>query len=156
MSIYQKNQTVQGKWVNKKEITPGTRCYITTETKPQPSNFKNDDGTVTMQDVAKVKFEGQDEPMNVAINRPSIGALVNAHGEDSAKWVNKPLTAHTEKTVVGGKRGIALYLVPEGYEVTEDAGGYVVIAPAVSEGAQRTSDPEVINLDADPGAEPPF
>jgi hypothetical protein len=150
MATYSKNQSVSGKWVNKKEVKTGTRCYITTETKPMPSNFKNDDGSVQEQDVAKIQFEGAEETVNVAINRPSIHALVEAFGEDSLAWVKKPLTAVTEKTVVGGKRGIALYLVPDGYDVTEDAGGYVVIAKP------SDKDDTIIDLDAPPDEEPPF
>jgi hypothetical protein len=154
MAIYTKNQTLSGGWVKKKEIKPGTRCYITTETKPTLSNFKNDDGTRSEQDVAKVMFEGETEPLNVAINKPSINALVDAFGEDSQNWIRKPLTAHTEKTVVGGKRGIALYLVPQGYDVTEDDGGYVVVAK-VGEKPPKDDTP-VINLDDEPEQQPPF
>jgi hypothetical protein len=139
MAIYSKNESVQGKWVNKKEIVSGSSCRIVSETEPQPSNFKNDDGSPSVQDVAKVRFEGSDEPVNVAINRPSINALVDAFGEDSRNWMNKPLKAVTEKTVVAGKRGIALYLVPQGYEVTEDAGGYVVIVKTAAAAAKGDS-----------------
>lgn len=154
MAIYTKSQSVQGKWINKKEIKSGTRCYLVAETKGMPSNFRNEDGTVSEQDVSKIQFEGANEPVNVAINRPSINALVDAFGEDSKNWVKKPLTAITEKTVVAGKRGIALYLVPEGYEVTEDAGGYVVIAPMNQK--EPAAEPE-INLDSDPDDSPvPF
>jgi hypothetical protein len=42
--------------------------------------------------------------------------------------MNKHPTVHVEKTMIAGKRGVAMYLEPEGYEVTEDAGGYLVIA----------------------------
>ena len=80
-----------------------------------------------MQDVAKIQFKGAPEPLNISINRASINALVEAFGEDSTAWMNKTLTALTEKVVVAGKRVVALYLVPDGYELGEDAGGYVKI-----------------------------
>lgn len=148
--IYTKNQSVQGKWVNKKEVKSGSKCQIVSETKRMPSNFKNDDGSVSEQDVCKVLFAGESEAVNLAINRPSLNALIDAFGEDSLNWQKKPLTAVTEKTVVGGKRGVALYLVPEGYEVTEDAGGYVVIAP------NGEIEGEEISLDDEPVQDNPL
>ena len=42
-------------------------------------------------------------------------------------WMNKTLTALTEKVLVGGKRQTALYLVPDSYELKEDANGYMIV-----------------------------
>lgn len=84
------------------------------------------------QVVAKIRIKSVTgkvtDAQNVAINNPSKNALIDAFGKDSTQWVNKPLMIHIEKTMIAGKRGLALYLVPEGFEVTEDAGGYVVVA----------------------------
>jgi hypothetical protein len=126
--LFTKNASVQGKWVNKKDIKSGTKCKLVSEVKTVPSDFKNDDGTQKDQNLGKLLLEGEGEALNVAVNRQSIDALVDAFGDDSLTWVNKTLTAVTERTTIGGKRVTVLYLVPEGYEVTEDAGGYVVIA----------------------------
>ena len=45
--------------------------------------------------------------------------------------------------MIGGKRGVALYLIPEGYEVTEDAGGYFIVtrkAEVATPAASETKD----------------
>jgi len=148
MAIYEKNQGVQGKWVKKSDIKSGTRCFLVAETKPMPSNFKNEDGTTSTQDVSKIQFEGADEPLNLAINRPSLDALIDAFGKESADWIKKPLTAITEKTVIGGKRGTILYLVPDGYEVKEDNQGYVHVEKLGAEPA--------MNLNEEPSQKSPF
>lgn len=142
--LYAKNQSVQGKWVNKKEIKSGARCQLVSEVKSIPSNFKNDDDTMKEQNVGKLLIEGQTEAVNVAVNRQSLDALIDAYGADSVAWQKKPLTAVTEKTTIGGKRVIVLYLVPEGYEVTEDDNGYVVIARADAEGEEVFDDDEPV------------
>ena len=118
---FTKNSGVQGIWINKKELKNGTELKLVSEAKEEPSQ---QGGT---QIVAKCRTEGDNEPKNVAINNPSKNALIDAFGEDSKEWVNKPLTIQTEKVIVGGKRGIALYLIPDGFEVVEDSEGYVKV-----------------------------
>jgi hypothetical protein len=152
MAIYSKNQVMQGKWVKGSEVAQGARCKLLSETKPRESQFQNKDGSPKVQDVAKVQFSGENEPMNISLNRATIDALVDAFGEDSRKWMGNVLTVHTEKVMVGGKRVTAVYLVPEGYQVSEDAGGYIQILKAGAE----ASDSPVINLDEEPGEEAPF
>lgn len=127
MAVYKKSGFLQGKWVKAADVKSGSRCYLTAETNPIQSQFKNRDGSVKNQDVSKIHFEGDPEVYNISLNRPTLNALIDAFGEDSKNWINKVLTAETEKVLVGGKRVTALYLVPEGYEKTEDSGGYVVI-----------------------------
>lgn len=121
MSVYKKSSTIGGAWVKASEVVSGTKAKLVSETVPQPSEFGQ-------QDVAKIRFQGeQGEAKNIRVNKPSINALVDAFGEDSKAWIGNLLTAHTEKMLVGGKRVTALYLIPEGYEIGEDAGGYLVI-----------------------------
>jgi len=126
MAIYSIN-TLKGGWVDKKTLKSGTKAKLVSETNPVPSNFKNEDGTPQTQDVAQILIAGESESKNIKINKATIEALVEAFGPDSAKWMNHPLTIETEKTQFGGKRGIIVYLVPEGYEVKEDLAGYVHI-----------------------------
>jgi hypothetical protein len=92
-----------------------------------PSQFKNKDGSDKVQDVCKVLFQGDSEPLNVSLNRATINGLVDAFGEESADWQNKTLNVETEKVRVAGKSVTALYLIPEGYVKTDDANGYAVI-----------------------------
>lgn len=116
-----------GAWAKASELTNGTRAKIVDEATKSLSQFKSDDGVAKMQTVAKVRFENTPDPMNVSLNRATVYGLIDAFGGDSNNWIGKVLTVHTEKTTVAGKRVTALYLVPEGFEVGEDDGGYVVV-----------------------------
>lgn len=150
MAIYNKSAIVQGKWVKGSEVKDGARCKLVSETVPRQSQFQDPKtGNLKIQDVSKVMFFGDSEPMNISLNRATIDALVDAFGEDSAKWQGHVLTAHTEKVVVGGKRVTAVYLVPDGYEVGEDLGGYVQIKKVGAE----PSDVPAINLDEPPAGQ---
>jgi hypothetical protein len=139
MANYKKQTFVGGKWVKAAEIKPGTKAKIVSETTPQSSTFLDKNGMPKTQDVCKVQFQGQTEALNVNLNRPTLNALVDAFGEDSAAWMNRVLTTDTEKVKVGGKTVHALYLIPEGYEKVDDANGYTVI---VKEGTGTEDEPE--------------
>lgn len=120
---FTKNTGVGGKWLDKKELVNGDILKIKTEAiemiNPQGGN----------QIVAKcqVKNKFEKEQLNVAINSPSKNALIDAFGSNSESWIDQLLTVEVEKVSVAGKRGIALYLIPDGYGLTEDSGGYIVI-----------------------------
>lgn len=113
---------INGKWLDKKNLKTGDILKLTTEPREVPSQ---QGGT---QLVAKALVKGGDtEAKNVAINKPTVRALIEAFGDDMAAWVNKPFGVHIERTVVAGKRGIAMYLLPDDYEVSEDDGGFLVV-----------------------------
>jgi hypothetical protein len=113
-----------GAWLDKKEVKTGDVAKLVSEA----IEVEGQNGT---QIVAKIRIKGQEgDAKNVSINGPTKNALIDAFGKDSKGWVGNLLTCHVEKTLIAGKRGIALYLVPEGFEVAEDAGGYLVIARA--------------------------
>src|SRR3954471_7294450 len=105
------SSNIGGKWIDKKTLLSGTKAKIKTEATEQPSQ---QGGT---QLVAKLLVQGQMEPQNVAINKPSKNALISAYGDDTNDWIDKVLTIHTETAIVSGKRGVALYLIPEGFEL---------------------------------------
>jgi hypothetical protein len=67
------------------------------ETNPMPSQFLNKDGSVKMQDVAKIQISGDAEQKNISLNRATINGLVGAYGEESSDWTNRVLTIQTEK-----------------------------------------------------------
>lgn len=125
--------TVSGKWLDKKELKNGDQLKIVTEATLEM-------GQNGEQLVAKVKVKGGDnEAKNIAINKPSRKALVAAFGDDTSLWIEKIVTAAVEKTMMAGKRGIALYLIPDGFELGEDEGGYLVVhrkPHAAEEGSQ--------------------
>jgi hypothetical protein len=128
MAKYQQSSSVSGAWVKGSDVVNGSKCKLVSEAKPIPSQFKDKNGNAKNQDVAKVRFQGEEgEAKNVSLNRATINALVEAFGEDSNSWMGQILTAHTEKVVVSGKRVTAVYLIPEGFELNEDDNGYVVI-----------------------------
>lgn len=159
MTQYQKSQGIRGAWVKGKDVVDGTRCVLVSEVRPIASQFRDKNDNIKMQDVGKVKFEGKDEPVNISLNRATIDALVDAFGEDSADWMNQPLITETEKVAVAGKRVTVVYLLPEGYELQEDEGGYVKIvnpnkvASDDSEMAEANGD---IQAAADEELEDPF
>lgn len=125
--IYKKNQYVGGAWVKGQDVVSGTNCRLVSETEAQPSQFKDKNGNVKMQDVSKIRFEGGTDSLNISLNRATINALVDAFGEDSKLWINKELIASTEKVMVAGKRVTVVYLLPKGYEIKEDDNGYIII-----------------------------
>lgn len=110
-----------GMWLKKDELKNGDIMKLVSEA-------KDEEGQNGTQLVAKCRIKGQEgDAMNVAINKPSKNALIDAFGDDTKEWVGKLLTIQVEKGVFAGRRGIAMYLVPEGFELTEDEGGYLVI-----------------------------
>lgn len=117
---YIKSEGVRGAWLEKNLELMGKKAKLVSETTPVEGQFG-------MQDVVKIRIQGDAEAKNVNLNKPTINGLIEAFGDDSKNWVNKILTLHPEKMTVSGKRVIGLYLIPEGFELIEDAGGYLVI-----------------------------
>jgi hypothetical protein len=109
-----------GAWIKKEELKSGERLKIMTEAQLV-------EGQNGAQLVAKVRRSGIQDQFNVAINNTSKNGLIRAYGDDTADWVDKVVTAVTEKTIIGGKRSVILYLVPEGYELKETEDGFMAI-----------------------------
>lgn len=147
MAKYQKQVSMGGAWVKASEIQSGTRAKLVSETVPQPSQFLDKNGVAKTQDVAKIRFEGGSEPLNISLNRATINALVDAFGEDSANWQGHTLTSETEKVKVAGKTVFALYLLPEGYVKTDDANGYTVIVKKGNEPTPEQAGEGTINVE---------
>ena len=143
---YQQQISVGGKWAKASELVSGSSAEIISETNPQPSQFKNKDGSPKTQDVCRVQFEGLPEPVNVSLNQATINGLVGAFGEESADWQKHTLTVETEKVRVAGKAVVALYLVPEGYIKADDDNGYVIIIKA----GEKKSDDDLTEDDLPP------
>lgn len=135
---------VGGKWAKAADLK-AKKAKIVSETSPQTSTFLNKDGSAKTQDVCKVQFQGEPEPLNVSLNRATINGLVDAFGEDSSSWQGHVLSVETEKMRVAGKAVTALYLIPENYERIDDENGYAAI---VKKGTAKDALPS-INLDED-------
>ncbi len=126
--IYKKSNNVFGKFIDKKLLKNGMKAVILNETVSVPSTFTNPKtGEQQNQDLAKIKFEGLEGEYNVALNKPSLEAMIDAFGPDSVNWQGNPLTVEVEKTRVGGKAGISLFLIPEGYKKIDGKEGYAEI-----------------------------
>lgn len=110
------------------DLKTGIKAKLVSEVVDQPSTFTDPKtGAVKTQDVAKVRFEGVEDTLNVSINRATMNALIDAFGEDDTNWQGQTLTVETEKMRVAGKAVTALYLVPAGYHKEDDANGYAQI-----------------------------
>lgn len=116
-----------GSWVKKEDLQNAKTVEIVSETMPQPSQFKNKDGSPKNQDVCKIMLEGKDEAVNIGLNKATINGLIDAFGTDSTKWENKPLAVELEKVRVSGVLRTAVYLIPEGFERIDDEKGYAMI-----------------------------
>ena len=157
--FYKKDEGVRGNWIKGSELESGTKCKLVSETVPRESKWTNEDGTKKMQDVSRVRLQGGTEDLNINLNRPTINALVDAFGEDSKNWQGKVLTISVEKTRIAGKSVYPIYLVPEGYRLVDDEGGYAVI---VKEGQEPEKQDALPDFDENKGvnvaldAEVPF
>lgn len=121
---FNKSQGGGGAWLDKAALRNGDIAKIITEALPVESQH----GT---QIVAKVKIKGGDpEPKNFAFNPATKNALIDAFGKDSKLWCNNLLTVYTEAVRTAGKKGIAAYLIPDGFDHWDDDAGYLVIGRA--------------------------
>lgn len=127
MTIYEPQSGVSGKWIKADELPKGIKAKIKTEAKPEPSRYTNKDGSMKMQDVCKVLIQGSMEPVNASLNKATIHALIEAFGKDSKEWIDKVLTVETMRMLVSGKMTTAVFFLPEGYELGQDDGGYMVV-----------------------------
>jgi|TARA_R100001530_G_scaffold121166_1_gene88555 hypothetical protein len=146
---YTKQTGVQGAWVKSSEVEDGIKAKLVSESKPIEGEY----GT---QDIAKIRFQGEEEDSkNVRLNKTTINGLIDAFGDESKNWVNQVLTARTEKAQVAGKRVTILYLIPEGYGLSEDSNGYVIITKVGGEKTVEYPEDE-INLEGIPPGDIPF
>ena len=125
---YEKSNNISGKWLKGSEIKSGSIGKLVSETTRSAGQYKNEDGSAKMQDVAKIQLEDTNEPLNVRINRSSLNALIDAFGKDSIKWQGHSLTVETEKGRVGGKAVVYVYLIPNGFEKRDDNNGFAIIS----------------------------
>ena len=129
MSVYTKREG--GAWAVKADLYNSrvSKCKIVSETEPvENTQFKNEDGSPTYQDVCKVVFDGQTEALKVALNRATINGLIDAFGGPSSGWQGHELSVVIEKE--SGKK-YPMYLIPEGYEKSEDENGYGIIVKSL-------------------------
>lgn len=146
MAKYTKYEGTSGNWAKGAELYDKgvKRAKIMSETEPKPSKFQNEDGSVKMQDVCKIQFEGISEQLNLSLNRANLNALVDAFGEDSKNWIGKYLTVN----ILEGSKGFSIYLIPDGFKRIRDENNYVVIIRDESAPAPTTDDIPVVKDDA--------
>jgi hypothetical protein len=125
MADYDKREG--GAWAVKKDLYNSrvAKCKIVSETNPvENTQFKNEDGSPTTQDVCKVQFDGATEALKVALNRATINGLIDAFGRSSSLWQGHELKVEIDKES-GNK--YPMYLIADGYKRIEDENGYSII-----------------------------
>lgn len=156
---YSHVNNASGQWAKKDDLMKAgiKSATIVSETKPEPSaQYKNPKtGAPSMQDVAKVQFEGQEEAVKVSLNWQTMKALVHKFGADSKLWQGHPLGVEFEKYKdAQSVSRIKLYLVPEGYEVRDDSAGKTAVFPIGGDFDEPSV--QVDAEDGDPGPDVPF
>lgn len=125
MAKFSKSEGGGGEWIDKKTLSNGDFAKLVTEALPMTKDYQ---GKSVTQIVAKIRIKGDaGESKNFAINPATKNALIDAFGEDSKSWCGKVLTVYVEESRFAGKKGIAAYLIPEGYDHWDDENGYLVI-----------------------------
>ena len=138
---YTKDESVRGDWLRASEVTKGVQLKIVAETKTNPN------GKFGQEEITQVKVKGFEGVKNVRLNKTTLNSFIDAFGGESKNWIGKVVTACPDQQTISGKRRVVLYLLPEGYELTEDANGYVVIANG---GVVQEESEEVVNVDESP------
>lgn len=146
---YTKSANLSGAWIKGSELENGIRAKFVSEARDVQSRFEGKDGNPKMQTVVQVRFEGKLDAYNLSLNRATRDGLIEAFGDESKNWVNKLLRVHTEKVMVSGKRQTALYLVAEGFKVSEDENGYITIVKENSEKDNQEALNEIGSVDID-------
>ena len=122
---YQKRSVMRGTWMKGSILEIGDKVNIISETKPITGRFRDENGDRKMQDVCKITVNDNEEEFLFSLNPQTVEGLIDAYGDDSRDWMNQELVVHKEKTTVAGKRVWVVYLLPDGYEVTEDSEQYL-------------------------------
>jgi hypothetical protein len=114
------NKSQSGKWVNADEVVNGSKAKIITECVKQESKVKDPEGNAKTENIAKVRFQGAAEAVNMRLNWTTIYGLIDAFGKDSKAWIGNVLTAITKEAMVGDTMRTIVYLVPEGFELVKN------------------------------------
>lgn len=64
-----------------------------------------------------VKTRNGDKSLD--FNQKSINCLIDSYGEESNDWIGKEVNVYLHKGMFGGKKGIATYVVPNGWVLDE-------------------------------------
>ena len=115
-------KSVGGAWLDADKIQSGAKVKIVNECEKQTSGFKDPKtGEFKIQNVAKVRVQGDEEAVNMRFNWTTIYGLIDAFGTDSKDWIGHVLTARTVDAMVGDTMRTIVYLVPEGFELAKNS-----------------------------------
>jgi len=118
-----KSSSTGGAWLKKEDLKSGDKLKIVSEAELV-------EGQLGQQLVVKVRRQGTPEPVNMAVNKTSKNALIEAYGDDTKDWVEKVITVAVERAIINNKRSMIVYLVPAGFVLTEASDGSVTITNA--------------------------
>lgn len=150
------NKSVGGAWLDADTLSDGVKIKLVSECVKQESRFKDRDGNVKTENVAKVRVQGKEDTVNMRLNWTTIYGLIDAFGKESKDWIDKVLTVKTVDAMVGDTMRTIVYLIPEGFELGKTAdkkleirkiGGTAPVKEDVIE--YPTAEEEGIDLDAD-------
>lgn len=88
------------------DIQHGDKVTILNEGSIEPSQFG---------DQHYFKIQTRNGEKKTPFNQSSINTLVPAFGDESEAWVGKEVNVLIKKTVIGGKKAMPAYFVPEGW-----------------------------------------
>jgi hypothetical protein len=107
-----KKVSISGEWAKVKvDINNGDVLEILTDAKIVSGEYGD-------RQVYTVKTKNGEKLLS--FNQTSLNNLIDAYGDDSAKWVGKKVNVTVIKMNVSGKFRDIIYLVGEGWEMQED------------------------------------
>lgn len=133
------NKSLGGAWLDTSKVVTGSKVKILNETTKRESAFKDKEGNPKTENVAKVQVQGESDSVNMRLNWTTIFGLIDAFGNDSKEWIGRTLTLSKIRALVGDTMRDIVYLIPEGFELGENAESKLeirkmsVAAPSVSE-----------------------
>ena len=135
-----KRESMQGDWAKVGEdIVDGGSIVILNE-------GKKIEGEFGPRVVFKIKTKNGEK--NMAFNQTSLNNLVDAYGDDSAKWVNKIAKTYVVKQRVKDKLTNVAYICGAEWEMLDD-GTFIKSSHKSPQNAkyEATGDSEAVSLD---------
>jgi hypothetical protein len=94
------------------------------------------------------KIKTRNGEKKTAFNQKSINALIDDYGEEGTEWIGKEVNCLLQKTIIGGKKVIVAYFVPDGWKLDE-YGELTKLGQATNKKQEDKDETPVVNLDDD-------
>ena len=140
-------KSVGGNWLTADDLKEGDQVKLVTESKMQDGKYKYPDGNPKKENIVKARLKGAEESKNFRLNWATINGLMDAFGPESKGWVGKVLTVNLLKAMVGDTMRTIVYLIPEGFELKENAEKKVEIINKDGKTADLNAAPKEAGMD---------